>query len=129
MSGRQRVFGVVGWKNAGKTALVARLVAERMPLTVCPYSNIKLRVFDQLKHHNLRQLLQAGLCATVNSDDPAYFGGYVQENYLGCARELELTPAEILQLCRNGFEASWLAAEDKAHWVEQCQRIAASHAA
>jgi len=109
-------------------ALVARLVAERMPLTVCPYSNIKLRVFDQLKDHNLRQLLQAGLCATVNSDDPAYFGGYVQENYLGCARELGLSQAEIVQLCQNGFEASWLSAADKAHWLAECTRIAASFA-
>jgi adenosine deaminase len=104
--------------------LVGLLAKKRMPLTVCPYSNVKLRVFDTLADHNLRQLLEADLCATVNSDDPAYFGGYVQENYLGCARALELTADEILTLTKNGFEASWLPADRKAHWLGECDKIA-----
>lgn len=104
--------------------LVARLAEKRIPLTVCPYSNVKLRVFDKLADHNLRQLLEADLCATVNSDDPAYFGGYVQENYLGCARELQLTVGEIITLAKNGFEASWLPGDEKAHWIGECDNIA-----
>ncbi len=92
-------------------ALVARLVAERIPLTVCPLSNVKLCVFDKLEDHNLRQMMQAGLVVTVNSDDPAYFGGYLGQNYRECASALNLTPDEIVALCKNSIEASWLAPE------------------
>ncbi|WP_137937929.1 adenosine deaminase [Chitinivorax sp. B] len=110
-------------------ALVARLKAIRMPLTVCPYSNVRLKVFPQLADHNLRQLLAAGLCATVNSDDPAYFGGYLQENYLGCDRELGLSRDDVLQLVRNSFEASWLAPEEKNAWLMECDAVARSYPA
>jgi len=89
-------------------ALVARLVAERVPLTVCPLSNIKLCVFERLEDHNLRALMAAGLLVTVNSDDPAYFGGQIGENFRACAKSLSLTPDEIVTLCRNSIEASWL---------------------
>ncbi|TCP14472.1 adenosine deaminase [Crenobacter luteus] len=104
--------------------LVERLAEARMPLTVCPFSNVKLRVFDKLSDHTLRVLLQKGLCATVNSDDPAYFGGYVQDNYLGCARELGLSGGEILQLVKNGFEASWLEEGERGWWMGECDIIA-----
>src|SRR5690348_9105030 len=84
-------------------ALVARLAAERMPLTVCPLSNLRLRVVPDMKAHPLRRMLQAGLMVTVNSDDPAYFGGYVTENFLAMQQALDLTKEEIVTIARNGF--------------------------
>jgi adenosine deaminase len=94
-------------------ALVERLAAEQIPLTVCPLSNVKLRVFPRLEQHNLRQLMAAGLRVTVNSDDPAYFGGYVNENYRATARALDLTVEELRGLARNGFLASFLPEAEK----------------
>jgi adenosine deaminase len=91
-----------------KPALVERLRKLGMPLTVCPLSNVKLRVFQRLEEHNLKKLLDAGLCVTVNSDDPAYFGGYVLENYLASAKALGLSRAELAQLCANSISASLL---------------------
>jgi adenosine deaminase len=88
--------------------LVARLVAERVPLTVCPLSNVRLRVFSTLAEHSLKRLLDAGLCVTVNSDDPAYFGGYVLENYHPVQTVLGLTRDDVLRLARNAIEASFL---------------------
>jgi adenosine deaminase len=89
-------------------ALVARLVREQMALTVCPLSNIKLRVFDQMSGHNLRDLLDAGLAVTVNSDDPAYFGGYVNDNYLAAFDALPLDAGHAQRLARNSFAAAFL---------------------
>ena len=101
-------------------ALVARLARERVPLTVCPLSNIKLCVFNSLAEHNLPALLNAGLCVTVNSDDPAYFGGYVNENYVQTFASLpQLTAAHARQLALNSFEASFAPAADKARWARQ----------
>jgi adenine deaminase len=97
--------------------LVKRLVQERMPLTVCPLSNVKLKVFKQMEDHNLKRLLEHGLCVTVNSDDPAYFGGYVLENYLAAQRGLDLSKDHLSQLARNSFEASFLAPPDKQRWI------------
>jgi len=94
-------------------ALVKRLVEEQIPLTVCPLSNIKLRVFDRLEDHNLKRLLGAGVCATINSDDPAYFGGYVGENFLQVQKALNLDADDIHTLARNSFTASFLSDEDK----------------
>ena len=88
--------------------LVRRLAAAEIPLTVCPLSNVKLRVFPTLAQHNLRQLLHAGLRVTINSDDPAYFGGYVGDNFRQTQQALELTAPEIIQLARNSFLASFL---------------------
>ncbi len=93
--------------------LVERLRADRIPLTVCPRSNVKLRVFDTIADHNLKRLLEAGLCATVNSDDPAYFGGYVAANYRAAEEGLGLTREEMLTLARNSFRASFLTPEEK----------------
>jgi len=87
--------------------LVDRLVAEQIPLTVCPLSNVKLRVFDAMRDHNLRRMLDLGLKVTINSDDPAYFGGYVNENYIAVAGVLGLSAEEIELLAANSFEASF----------------------
>jgi adenosine deaminase len=101
-----------------KPALVRRLREEGIALTVCPLSNVKLKVFERLENHNLKRLLDAGLCVTVNSDDPAYFGGYVLENYLACAAALGLTREELKKLCANSIRASLLPAEAKARWLD-----------
>ncbi|HEY5610600.1 MAG TPA: adenosine deaminase [Thermoanaerobaculia bacterium] len=87
--------------------LVDRLVREQIPLTVCPLSNVKLRVFDTMRDHNLRKMLDAGLKVTINSDDPAYFGGYVNENFLAAAEALGLSEEELERIARNSFEASF----------------------
>jgi adenosine deaminase len=97
--------------------LVERLVRERMPLTVCPLSNIKLKVFPGVEAHNIKRLLERGLCVTVNSDDPAYFGGYLQENFLAVERGLGLSQSELTVLARNSFEASFLEAPAKRRWL------------
>ena len=92
-------------------ALVARLAQERVPLTVCPLSNLKLCVVDDLADHPLKRLLDAGLCATVNSDDPAYFGGYLNANFEQTVLALELSTEDVVQLAQNSFEASFVCAE------------------
>jgi adenine deaminase len=110
--------------------LVERLARDRIPLTMCPLSNVKLKVFEHAGQHNLRRLLQRGLCVTVNSDDPAYFGGYLLENYLALHRELGMSATELTQLARNSFEASFLPAADKNRWLEaidEYTRRAAQH--
>jgi adenosine deaminase len=91
-------------------AVVARLVAEQVPLTVCPLSNVKLCVFPDMTKHNLATLLARGLRVTVNSDDPAYFGGYMLDNYRAICEALPLGPAEVLQLASNAVTSSWLPA-------------------
>jgi adenosine deaminase len=88
--------------------LAARLAAEQVPLTVCPLSNVKLRVFPSLREHNLPQLLDRGLLVTVNSDDPPYFGGYVEDNFRGLVETFGMGQADIAQLARNSFVASFL---------------------
>jgi len=105
-------------------ALVARLARERVPLTVCPLSNVKLRVFETLARHNLAALLAAGLCVTINSDDPAYFGGYLNDNFIAVFEALpQLGAREAHALLRNGFEASFATAEAKAGWVAQLDAV------
>ncbi len=103
--------------------LVKRLAAERIPLTVCPLSNLKLCVVKDLAEHNLRELLAAGLCAMVNSDDPAYFGGYLNTNLLACRVALDLNQAEIVQLILNSFEASWMSNTQKSAWKTEVDQI------
>jgi adenosine deaminase len=88
--------------------LVDRLVADQVPLTVCPLSNVKLRVVPDLEHHNLATMLRRGLRVTVNSDDPAYFGGYVSDNLTAVAVALDLDRREVRRLARNSFLSSWL---------------------
>ena len=99
--------------------LTARLARERVPLTVCPLSNVRLRVVATMADHPLRRLMAAGLCVTVNSDDPAYFGGYVAANYLAVAEALDLTPAELAGLAADSFAASFLDDETKARLIAE----------
>ncbi len=95
-------------------ALVERLAKAGTPLTVCPLSNVRLGVFAAMAEHPLKAMLAAGLKATVNSDDPAYFGGYINENFLAVAAALDLTRDDVILLIRNGFDASFLPAADIA---------------
>lgn len=97
-------------------ALMQRLADLRVPLTVCPLSNIKLCVFPTLAQHNFKQLLDAGLCVTVNSDDPAYFGGYVNDNYVQLFEALGLEGRHAYQLAFNSFEASFADPAQKKAW-------------
>jgi adenosine deaminase len=100
-------------------ALVKRLAASRVPLTVCPLSNVKLRVFNTLADHNLPQLLAAGLCVTINSDDPAYFGGYLLQNYTELFDAMpQWGVAEAYTLARNSFEASFAPRDKKLEWIK-----------
>ena len=100
-------------------ALMQRLAQSRMPLTVCPLSNLKLCVFDRLEDHNLKQMLDAGLCVTINSDDPAYFGGYLNENYQQTFQALQLTAADAKTLAANSLQASFAPDADKARWLRE----------
>lgn len=110
-------------------ALVERLKRERVPLTVCPLSNIKLRVFDEMTQHNLKTLLDNGLCVTVNSDDPAYFGGYLTENYRAVCEALRLTPEQVVQLAKNSFEASFMPEAEKQAFYAELDGLLAQYAA
>ena len=103
--------------------LVAELARRRIPLTVCPLSNVKLCVVDDIREHPLKRMLDLGLFVTVNSDDPAYFGGYVNENYIAVAEALGLTREELGQLARNSFEASLLDAEAKSALVAEVNAV------
>lgn len=109
-----------GVRSTEDPALMARLAREQVPLTVCPLSNIKLRVFPAMAAHNLRSLLDAGLCVTVNSDDPAYFGGYVNDNFIAVQRALALSREQIYRLARNSFTASFV---DAAHKARLCAQL------
>ena len=103
-----------GNRSLEDPALVARLAAEGMTLTVCPLSNLKLCVVGDIADHPLKIMLNAGLRATVNSDDPSYFGGYVNANYQAVADALDLSKADLVTLARNSFTGSFLGDADKA---------------
>lgn len=98
-------------------ALMARLAKYRVPLTVCPLSNQKLCVFPDLKDHNIGQLLDAGLCVTINSDDPAYFGGYINDNFVQTFAATGLTAQHAYALARNSFEASFVSETQRQQWL------------
>ena len=102
--------------------LMAELAHTRMPLTVCPLSNLKLCVVDDLRDHPLKKMLDAGLCATVNSDDPAYFGGYMNANFEQTVQALDLSREDVVQLARNSVEASFVSEQRRR---EMFDRIAA----
>jgi adenosine deaminase len=107
--------------------LVLRLAAARMPLTVCPLSNVKLCVFRTLAEHNLFTLLEAGLCVTINSDDPAYFGGYINQNFVETFAALpQLTPRHAYQLALNSFDASFASTDDKQRWAARLDEVFAA---
>ena len=103
--------------------LVEYLIEKQIPLTVCPLSNVKLKVFDSMEQHNLKKLLNLGVCVTLNSDDPAYFGGYIDENYQTATDALNLSQSEILQLAKNSFQASFLAPEAKNTLISELDTI------
>jgi adenosine deaminase len=97
-----------------------------MPLTVCPLSNLKLCVFGGLEDHNLKQMLDAGICVTINSDDPAYFGGYLNENYLQTFAALGLNAQHAHTLAANSLQASFASDADKARWLRELDACFAS---
>ncbi|MEM6838084.1 MAG: adenosine deaminase [Cyanobacteria bacterium P01_C01_bin.120] len=99
--------------------LLQYLNEKQIPLTVCPLSNVELKVFDSMTEHNLKELLDQGLCVTVNSDDPSYFGGYITENFKAAASALELTKTNLYQLSKNAFKASFLPLEAKQKLTEE----------
>ena len=111
-----------GVRSMEDPALVDRLANERLPLTVCPFSNVALKVVDRLEDHPIGDMMDAGLRVTVNSDDPAYFGGYVDENYLGLVESLGFGPERLVALARNSIEASFL---DQARKAELLAELAA----
>jgi adenosine deaminase len=117
-----------GVQSAKDPALMERLARERIPLTVCPLSNLKLRVFPALAQHNLRALLDAGLCATVNSDDPAYFGGYINENFLQTAAAIGLDAQHAYRLAHNSFQGSFAEAAAKKRYIERLDEAFAAAA-
>ena len=104
--------------------LVDRLVREQMPLTLCPLSNKELQVVPDLRDHPAREMLEKGLLISVHSDDPAYFGGYMNENFEALAAALHLSAAQLVQLVRNGFAAAWLSEAEKAHWYAELEKAA-----
>ncbi len=107
--------------------LVQRLVDEQIALTVCPLSNLKLRVVKDIKEHPLKIMMDKGLFVTVNSDDPAYFGGYVNDNYLAVAEALDLTKEDIYKLAKNSFLASNISEEEKENYVKLVDEYYEAH--
>jgi len=104
-------------------ALMQRLAQDRIPLTVCPFSNVKLCVFPDLASSNLRQLLDAGLVATVNSDDPAYFGGYLNDNFVQTFAATGLDAHHAYTLARNSFEASFVTEAQRHQWEHELKEV------
>ena len=97
-----------GVRCTDDVALVRELAEKNMPLTVCPLSNIRLKVYEEMSHHPILKLLEEGLCVTVNSDDPSYFGGYLNDNFNSLASELSMTESQAVKLAANSFQASFL---------------------
>jgi len=116
-----------GNRSLEDPALAAELVKRKMPLTVCPLSNLKLKVVQDMTRHPLAEMLEKGMVATVNSDDPAYFGGYVNENYLAVANALNLSVEQIAQLAKNSFAASFLDDKEKQQMIEKVERFYQNH--
>jgi len=104
-------------------ALLAECVESRIPLTVCPLSNIKLCVFETMAQHNILELLEKGLCVTVNSDDPAYFGGYMNANFEALANELGASKEQLKSLALNSVEASWMEPAAKQSLVAEINAL------
>ncbi|PJO77990.1 adenosine deaminase [Neisseria brasiliensis] len=108
-----------GVRSEEDDALMQRLIDAQMPLTVCPLSNLKLKVVNHLGAHNLHRMLQRGVLVTVNSDDPAYFGGYVNQNFTELADALDLSNDDIRTLCKNSFKASFISDAEKEAWYRR----------
>ena len=107
------------------SSLVDHLRQTQVPLTVCPLSNIKLCVFDDMAQHNILAMLDQGLCVTVNSDDPAYFDGYLNENYIALHKDLDMTKEQAVKLAENSFKASFLSETKKQSFLQQLADYAA----
>ena len=114
-----------GVRSEEDPALVQRILQEKIALTVCPLSNLKLKVVDDLSTHNLARLLRQGMRITLNSDDPSYFGGYLLDNYLASAHALNLSKDELVTLARNSIEASFLSAADQAKHLQALEQAQA----
>ncbi|QHH97479.1 adenosine deaminase [Acinetobacter dispersus] len=112
-----------GVRSEEDERLMGRLIAEKMPLTVCPLSNLKLCVVKDMAEHNIRRLLQQGVHVTVNSDDPSYFGGYMNDNFVAIQQALDLSNDELKQLAINSFEASFISDEEKQKWIAEVKKI------
>ena len=108
-----------GVRSMEDPKLLDYLVEKQIPLTVCPLSNVELKVFDSMAKHNLKQLLNLGICATVNSDDPSYFGGYINENYQAAQTALDLNKQELYQLAKNSVRASFLSPKKKHELIAE----------
>ena len=103
--------------------LIQRLRKDKIPLTVCPLSNIKLHVFKKLADHNLKKLMDKGLLVMVNSDDPAYFGGYLNANLIECQIALNLLKKDVKTLAINSFESSFLEKDEKKKWIDKINNL------
>ena len=112
-----------GVRSEEDDKLMARLIAEKMPLTVCPLSNLKLCVVDDMQQHNIKRLLDQGVNVMVNSDDPAYFGGYMNDNFYAITDALDLSAEDIRQLASNSFQASFLPESEKTEWMKKVASI------
>lgn len=112
-----------GVKSIDDSKLVAELVKRQIPLTVCPLSNLKLRVVSDMKDHPIKRMMDKNLMVTINSDDPSYFGGYVNQNYLEVARALNLTKDDILLLAKNSFTASFLSDVEKQQYFDKLNEM------
>jgi adenosine deaminase len=115
-----------GVRSDEDPSVVDMLVRNQIPLTMCPLSNVKLRVFGEIGEHNLKRLLDRGVMVTINSDDPAYFGGYVLDNYLAAAVGLDLSREELAQLARNSIGASFLPEADKVALLAELDSVASA---
>lgn len=112
-----------GVRSEEDDKLMARLITEKMPLTVCPLSNLKLCVIEDMQQHNIKRLLDQGVNVMVNSDDPAYFGGYMNDNFYAITDALDLSAEDIRQLASNSFQASFLPESEKAEWMKKVVNI------
>ncbi|MEP4889763.1 MAG: adenosine deaminase [Aliiglaciecola sp.] len=112
-----------GVRCVGDPKLLQTLAETQMPLTVCPLSNTKLCVFDDMKEHNILDLLAKDILVTVNSDDPSYFGGYLNENFEALQQALNLNQSQLVTLVKNGFTGSFLSEQQKAHWIAQIDKL------
>ena len=108
-----------GVRSIEDPSLIKHLIESQHPLTVCPLSNIKLKVFDHIQDHNILQLLDLGLMVTVNADDPSYFGGYLNDNYHALIEHLPIGKEQLSQLIKNSFKASFMSDSEKKPWLDR----------
>ena len=115
-----------GVRSEEDPSLLKRLIYEKIPLTVCPLSNLKLKVIQDMSQSNLGRLLRAGCVVTVNADDPAYFGGYLNDNYIAVADALDLSNDDIISIAKNGFLASFISEAKKQSYLDEIDTVVAS---